>query len=116
MNAQEMISALYTNQSLHHAGLRGEQRSREDKEAEVTPTCLHDDRHGGLLNYGSYPRESGEAAVVSSAVLLHSVREVEVSIQAHGHPLILFYVLEIWGQNLAFNLGHLFSNQKSKVC
>lgn len=94
MNMLEMISALKTNQSLHHTGSRRKQCSCEDKEAEVTPTCLDDDRHGGLLNDGSYSWEGGKATVVSPAVLLHSVREVEVSIQAHRHPLILFYVLE----------------------
>lgn len=91
----EMISALKTNQSLHHAGLRRKQRLNADKEAGVTPTCLDDHGHGGLLNDGSYSWEGGEAAVVPPAVLLHRVREVEVSVQAHRHPLILFYVLKI---------------------
>lgn len=76
----EMISALKTNQSVRHAGLTGKQHSSEDKETGVTPTCLDNDRHGGLLNNGSYSWEGGEAAVVSPAVLLHRVREVKVSV------------------------------------
>lgn len=60
-----------------------------------TPTCLDDDGHGGLLDDGAYPREGGEAAVVPAAVPLHGVGEVEVPVQAHGHPLVLFDVLEI---------------------
>ena len=52
----------------------------ENKEAGLTPTRLDDDRHGGLLNDGSYSGESGEAAVVSPAVLLLRMREVKVSI------------------------------------
>lgn len=79
-----------TNQSLHHAGWRG-----KNKEAGPTPTRLDDDRHGRLLNDGSYSGEGGEAAVVSSTVLLYRVREVKVSIQAHRYSLILFYMLEI---------------------
>lgn len=104
--------------SLHHACSSEQQHSSQDKEAGVTPTCLDNDRHGGLLNDGSYSWEGGEAAVVSSAVLLHSVREVKVSVQAHRHPLILFYVLKIWAQKeddfiliLFYFFGHLPQNQ-----
>lgn len=71
------------------------ERSSEGEEARVTPTCLDNDRHGSLLNDGSYSRECSEAAVISPAVLLHRVREVKVSVQAHGHPLILLDVLKI---------------------
>lgn len=91
----EMNRALKTNQSVHHVGLGGKQHSSEDKEAGATPTCLDDDGHGSLLNDGSYSWKGGEAAVVSPAVFLHSVREVQVSVQAHGHPLILLYVLKV---------------------
>ena len=94
----EMISALKTKQSLHHAGLRVKKHKSKEEEAEGTPTRPDDDRHGSLLNDGSYSREGGEAAVVSSAVLLHRVREVKVSVQAHRHPLILFYMLQFWAQ------------------
>lgn len=58
-------------------------------------TCLHDDRHGGLLDDGSYSWKSGEAAVIPPAVFVHGVGEVKVPVQAHGHPLVLLDVLEI---------------------
>lgn len=63
---------------------------------EVPPTGLDDDRHGSLLYNGSYSREGGGAAVVSPTVFLNRMGEVEVSIQTRGHPLVLFYMLEIW--------------------
>lgn len=62
---------------------------------EGTPTRLHDDGHGVLLNDGAYLGEGGEAAVVPPAVLLHGVGEVEVSVQAHGDPLVLLDVLQV---------------------
>lgn len=65
------------------------------KGAEVTPTRLDDDRHGGFLNNGAYPWEGGEAAVVSPAVLLHGVGEVKVSVQTRGNSLVLLDVLEV---------------------
>lgn len=76
----EMISVVKTDQSVHHAGLRGKQHLSEDKEAGVTPTCLDNDRHGCLLNNGPYSWEGGEAAVVSPAILLHRMREVKISV------------------------------------
>lgn len=63
--------------------------------AEGTPTRLHHDGHGGLLNDGAYPGEGGEAAVVPPAVLVHGVREVQVSVEAHGDPLVLLDVLQV---------------------
>lgn len=94
----EEMSALKTFQSLHHADLRGKQHLSESKEAGETPTRLDDDRHSSLLNDGPYSWEGGKAAVVSPAVLLLRMREVKVSVQAHRHPLILFYVLKICAQ------------------
>lgn len=64
----------------------------------MTPTRLDDDGHGGLLNDGPYPGEGGEAAVVSAAVLLHRVGEVQVAVEAHRHPLVLLYVLKVYVQ------------------
>ena len=63
----------------------------------MTLTCLNNDRHGCLLNDGAYSGEGSKTTVVSPAVLLYRVGEVQVSIQAHGHPFILLYVLQIWG-------------------
>lgn len=58
-------------------------------------TCLHNDRHGGLLDDGSYSWKSSKAAVISPAVFVHRVSEVKVSVQAHGHPVVLLDVLKI---------------------
>lgn len=62
---------------------------------DVALTWFDIDRHGSLLNDGSDPREGGEAAVVPPAVLLHGMREVKVSVQAHGYPLVLLDVPQI---------------------
>jgi hypothetical protein len=62
----------------------------------LTPTALDYDRHGILLDDGAYPGEGSEATVVSAAVLLQSIREEQVTVQTHGHPLILLYVLKVW--------------------
>ena len=59
-------------------------------------TGLDHDGHGCLLDDGAYPGEGGETAVVSPAVLLLGVGEVQVSVQTHGHPLVLLDVLQIW--------------------
>lgn len=47
---------------------------------ECPLTRLDNDRHGRLLNDGSYSWKSSKAAVVPPAVLVHRVREVKVSI------------------------------------
>lgn len=73
-----MIKALKTNQRVPHTGLRRKQHLNE--ETEVTPTCLDNDGHGGLLNDGSDSWKGGEATVVSPAVLLYRMREVKVSV------------------------------------
>lgn len=59
-------------------------------------TGLDHDGHGRLLDDGANPGEGGKAAVVSPAVLLLGVGEVQVSVQTHGHPLVLLDVLQTW--------------------
>lgn len=71
----------------------------ECKDADVALTWIDVDRHGSLLNDGSDPWEGGEAAVVTPAVLFHRMRKVKVSVQAHGHPLVLLDVPQICRQN-----------------
>lgn len=61
-----------------------------------THTIPDDDGHCGLLHDGAYPGKSREAAVVSAAVLLHGIREIQVPVEAHGNPLILLDVLQTW--------------------
>ena len=61
----------------------------------LTPTALDYDRHGILLDDGANPGEGSEATVVSAAVRLQSIREEQVTVQTHGHPLVLLYVLKV---------------------
>lgn len=75
----------------YREGERGEGK----RQSRATPTGGDDDRHGRLLHDGADGGEGGDAAVVPAAVLLHGVGEVEVSVQAHGHPLILLDVLQV---------------------
>ena len=56
-------------------------------------TTGHDDGHGSFLDDGAYAGEGGEAAVVSPAVRLNGVGEVQVPVQTHGHSLVLLDVL-----------------------
>ena len=52
--------------------------------------------HGSLLDDRANHGERGEAAVVPPAVLLLGMGEVQVSIQADGHPRILLDGLQPW--------------------
>lgn len=83
------------NHRLHPAGLESQLCLCEYRQVDLALTWFDIDRHGGLLNNGSDPRKGSEAAVVPPAVFLHRVREVQVSVQACGHPLILFDVPQI---------------------
>lgn len=58
-------------------------------------TAVDGQFHGHLLHNGSELREGSEAAVVAAAVSLLHVGEVQVSLLAHVHALVLFDVLQL---------------------
>lgn len=76
-------------------GDRGTRRDLSWCRIESIRTRADDDGHGVLLDDGADLGEGGEAAVVPPAVLLLSVREIEVAVQAHGDPVVLLDVLQV---------------------
>lgn len=61
-------------------------------------TWLDIQDHAGFLNDCAYPVKGGKTAVVIVAIFQQCIREVQIPIEAHGHPLILLNVSKIWEQ------------------
>lgn len=68
-------------------------------------TAVDGQLHGHLLHNGSELREGGEAAVVATAVSLLHVGEVQVSLLAHVHALVLLDVLQLCKETRAVKRG-----------
>lgn len=61
-------------------------------------TWLDIQDHAGFLNDRAYPVKGGKTAVVIVAIFQQCIREVQIPIETHGHPLILLNVSKIWEQ------------------
>ena len=68
-------------------------------------TTVDGQLHGHLLHNGPQPGEGCKAAVVAPAVLFLHVREVQVPLLAHVHPLVLLDVLQFWGEGSVVKWG-----------
>lgn len=74
----------------------GAQQAAAKKQLSPRLTAGNLERHGHLLHDGPEPGEGCKAAIVTPAVTLLHVGKVEIPLQAHGDPFILWDVLQIW--------------------
>lgn len=74
----------------------GAQETTANKRLSPTLTPGNPQRHRHFLHDRPEPREGCKAAIVTPAVAFFHVGKVEISLQAHGDPLVLWDVLQIW--------------------